>query len=463
MLAPLSVRAVVLAGGHGSRMHPIVSADRPKPLLPVANRPMLFFSLFSLYRANITQVTVIVDPLFHASVSHYVHEEFPKDPALSEFKQHPSLNIDVHSRSNSAETADSLRELDIAENDVFILSSDSVSNIHLSSVLDHHRSSNSACTVVLTQAAIPGTTSKSESSSDYKPQLHALINDSERLLAMIHPTDLQSSTAPIRHSLIQRYDYLSFLSDVQDPHVYCFHSSALYHVLEHCPAISSVKFDLIPYVARRQHTLSRVADHDSWSVPIDEFVVRTYLEPSTTYSERVNTVESFESTNIGLSSGKLSSWLKPTVDVEHSDQGTLSQKQSKKKEKKPRPPVPFSPAGERVTVSLDSVVGTGCSAGDRTSVKKSIIGTNCVLGTNVKLNGCVVLSNVHIEDGANLTSTVICDNSVIKASCTLKNCRVAANTTVQNSTKATDRGFGGEQKGEAAEFKDNFGDEFDIL
>lgn len=281
---------------------------------------------------------------------------------------------------------------------------------------------------------------------------------------MLHPTDLQASSVYIRQTLIRRYDHLSFVSDVQDPHVYCFHSEALRHVLAHCPAISSVKYDLIPYVARRQHTLWRVGDRASWTLPpTDDFIVSMYRLPLSTYSTRANTVASFRSANIDLAAGQLSSWLTVT-DLSKSSQHHQQQQQPNKKEKKKqKPPIPFSPVGERVSVTPDCIVAPGCSAGDRTSVKKSVIGKNCVLGSNVKLNGCVLLSNVTVKDGANLTATVVCDHAVIGPSCVLKECRVAADTTVDDETEATETGFGGEEENTAIDLADGLGGDIEFF
>lgn len=51
------VQAVILAGGKGTRLRP-VTADLPKPLVPVANRPLIIHQLRHLAAAGITDVTL---------------------------------------------------------------------------------------------------------------------------------------------------------------------------------------------------------------------------------------------------------------------------------------------------------------------------------------------------------------------------------------------------------------------
>jgi glucose-1-phosphate thymidylyltransferase len=53
------VKALVLAGGAGSRLRPITHT-RSKQLVPVANRPILFYGLEAIAEAGITDVGVIV-------------------------------------------------------------------------------------------------------------------------------------------------------------------------------------------------------------------------------------------------------------------------------------------------------------------------------------------------------------------------------------------------------------------
>ena len=55
------MKAVVMAGGEGSRLRPI-TANRPKPLVPVANRPIMEHIIELLKKHGITE---IVSTLFY--------------------------------------------------------------------------------------------------------------------------------------------------------------------------------------------------------------------------------------------------------------------------------------------------------------------------------------------------------------------------------------------------------------
>lgn len=62
MAAPTpELKALILCGGKGTRLHPITNAI-PKHLLPVANRPILFYLLDHVARAGIKEVGVVISP-----------------------------------------------------------------------------------------------------------------------------------------------------------------------------------------------------------------------------------------------------------------------------------------------------------------------------------------------------------------------------------------------------------------
>lgn len=63
-------QAVILAGGRGTRMHPI-TLDRPKPMVPVLGRPFLEYQIEQLRQEGFEKVLLLLGYLPHVVMDHF--------------------------------------------------------------------------------------------------------------------------------------------------------------------------------------------------------------------------------------------------------------------------------------------------------------------------------------------------------------------------------------------------------
>ena len=90
--------AIVLAGGIGSRLRPLTT-EIPKPLVPVANKPMIDYNLELLRNAGIKGKIVIITKYLGEKIEEYFEENDHFD----------DLDI-VLPRLDPADTADAVRK-----------------------------------------------------------------------------------------------------------------------------------------------------------------------------------------------------------------------------------------------------------------------------------------------------------------------------------------------------------------
>lgn len=67
------MKGVILCGGLGTRLRPITHT-LPKQLLPVSNRPVIFYILDSLAEANITEIGIVIkdnEDIFRNTLKEY--------------------------------------------------------------------------------------------------------------------------------------------------------------------------------------------------------------------------------------------------------------------------------------------------------------------------------------------------------------------------------------------------------
>ncbi len=72
----VNMKALVLAGGKGTRLRPL-SYTIPKQLIPVANKPILFYVVQHIVEAGIQDIVVIVSPETGSQIDEALSEHFP--------------------------------------------------------------------------------------------------------------------------------------------------------------------------------------------------------------------------------------------------------------------------------------------------------------------------------------------------------------------------------------------------
>jgi len=132
------VRAMILAAGLGTRMRPLTE-ETPKPLLPVANRPLLEYTLALLSGAPVDEVMINTHHLAE------VMESGLRDLDTAGLRVHFSREREILGTAGGPRKASPFLE----GGAFFLLNGDFLIEADLGKVLDLHRASNARATMVL--------------------------------------------------------------------------------------------------------------------------------------------------------------------------------------------------------------------------------------------------------------------------------------------------------------------------
>lgn len=137
------MKAVVMAGGEGSRLRPL-TLHRPKPMVPLVDRPVMGHIIELLKRHQITDIIVTVQ--YMASV---IQDHFGDGSAFG-------VNITYSLEDRPLGTAGSVKQAQALLTEPFmVLSGDAVTDIDLSAVIARHQSAPGLATMTLTRVPNP--------------------------------------------------------------------------------------------------------------------------------------------------------------------------------------------------------------------------------------------------------------------------------------------------------------------
>ncbi|HEX6508569.1 MAG TPA: mannose-1-phosphate guanyltransferase [Chloroflexota bacterium] len=137
------MKAVVMAGGEGSRLRPL-TLGRPKPMVPLVNRPMLEHILLLLKRHGITDVILTVQ--YMAS---YIQNQLGDGSDLG-------MSISYSVEEHPLGTAGSVRQAAESLTSTFlVISGDALTDFDVSAIVKEHKRKKAMATLTLYRVANP--------------------------------------------------------------------------------------------------------------------------------------------------------------------------------------------------------------------------------------------------------------------------------------------------------------------
>jgi len=137
------MKAVIMAGGKGTRLRPL-TANTPKPMVPLLNRPCMEYTIDLLKRHGITQIAVTLQYLPEV-IRNYFGDGSRFGVSLTYFEETTPLGT-AGSVKNCAEFLDE---------PFLVISGDTLTDIDLSAAIRFHQENRSLATLILTRVETP--------------------------------------------------------------------------------------------------------------------------------------------------------------------------------------------------------------------------------------------------------------------------------------------------------------------
>ncbi|MCB0165702.1 MAG: mannose-1-phosphate guanyltransferase [Anaerolineae bacterium] len=137
------MKAVVMAGGSGSRLRPL-TIQRPKPMIPIVNKPVMSHILDLLKRHGVTEVVITVQYL-----ADLIQDFFGDGSALG-------LIIHYSVEETPLGTAGSVKNAaDFLDETFMVISGDALTNFNLTNLVDYHKNAKTLATLAIYNISNP--------------------------------------------------------------------------------------------------------------------------------------------------------------------------------------------------------------------------------------------------------------------------------------------------------------------
>ncbi|KAG9445788.1 hypothetical protein H6P81_011916 [Aristolochia fimbriata] len=390
-LVHVPLQAILLADSFAQKFRPI-TLERPKVLLPLVNVPMIDYTLAWLESAGVEEVFVFCCAHAKQVIDHLEKSQWLRQPHFA------VSTIESHDSTSAGDALRFISEKNVIHGDFILVSGDTVSNMCLKQALQEHKErrkkdSNTVMTMVIKRSKPSQLIHQSRLGDD--EILLAIDPETKQLLLYEDKAELSKGTITLDKTLLADNPAVCLHSDMQD----CYTDICSQEVL----SLFSENFD---YQHLRRHFVKGLLLDD-----IMGYKIFTH-EIHSSYAARVDNFRSYDT----ISKDITQRWTYPFVpDVQFCGNCPLSKLYREGIYK-----AVDVTQSRSAKIGPFTLVGSGTSIGDNSTISNSIVGRGCIIGSNVSIEGSYIWDNVTIHENCKITHAIVCDGVVIKAGATLE-------------------------------------------
>ncbi|KAK3387476.1 nucleotide-diphospho-sugar transferase [Podospora didyma] len=505
-IAAPGLQALILCGPGSS--FPTFTAnpdENPKALLPIANRPMVWYPLEFCYRAGITDITLVCPP----SAAEAIKTALNTNPFLTSLPYPRPEFLFPKDLDQNTGTAEILRLPELQEavtSDFLVLPCDLVCELgadklvqawmvksaSLADLLGDSRPSHSQRSGGLgvwyqTKTAAPIKGEETDFVATVPLPLSSVLPPKGSLfphlskLTYSMPTDSlkdlieEKKGYPVRHTLIRSHPRTRILTTHRDAHIYIFPRWAMALIRDN-ESLETIGEDVIGWWVKAgwQKGLSSKLGLDDILANADNrggdnqpgIKMSGILSPkpgsTSLTSSQTLLQEAKEQETKAAAVPPMIAYVHPSVPsaplIRRVDTSNLLLQISLQLAKLPSvedvgldAASPFAHARKvaypegvkaRTTITkLDSLVADNVTVQEKTSIKECVVGANCQINEGARLSQCLLMDGVVVGKNCRLTKCILGKRAEIGEGCVLTDCEVQENMLVEPRTEAKEEKF----------------------
>lgn len=368
------MKAVIMAGGEGTRLRPL-TCNRPKPMVPIVNKPVMEHIIELLKKYNITDIAVTLQYL-----PDLIKEHFGDG---SEY----GVNLKYYVEDTPMGTAGSVKNAEEFLDDTFIvISGDALTDIDLSKAIDYHVKKQSMATLVLKKVDIP---------LEYGV---VVTNEEGRIIRFL-----------------EKPSWGEVFSDTVNTGIYILSPETL--KLFNKNEVFDFSKDLFPIILKDNKPMYGYITEEYWC---DIGDLRAYWQAN------MDVLDGKVNVHIPGNQIREKVWIGEGTSIED---GAAIQ----------APCVIGANTKIKSNAVLDSycVIGDNTLISERSSIKKSVLWKGCIVEKNVEIRGTVICNKVNLKEHSSAfeNSVIGCDTVVKEKAIIKPNIKIWPNKMVEEGTE----------------------------
>ncbi len=346
------IKAVIMAGGEGTRLRP-VTCFRPKPMVPVANRPVMEYIIDLLKKNGIIDIAVTLQYLPEKITDH-----FGDGSELG-------VNLEYFIEKAPLGTAGGVKKAAGFIDDVFVvISGDALTDINLTEVIEHHVRSGSAATLALKKVDMP-------------LEYGIVVTDKNGFITRF----------------LEKPGWGEVFSDTANTGIYVLSPETMEYVKK--DQTFDFSKDLFPLLLKEKKPISGFVTNGYWCDIGDLSAYR---------QAHMDLLDGLVKADLSYRMIRRNVWVGEGCEIDDSvriESPVVIGKNNK--------------IGKDTVIGKYTVIGDNNVTGSGCIIHKAVIWDNCAIGGNVEVSGSVICNRVFIKDGCAMSEySVIGDNTVIR-------------------------------------------------